>query len=174
MILSWLSEYFIGTSIFIRTTVSLVTALCWCGWETAGKQRLPQKEDLQEGSLHWERWMSVSGFCQKSSAISKQKCHCIKNILSYGVLNTAWGLKFPSLQNGYGSSNRWSRHCKSKNCSWGSVEHSKIMTMLTTFSWWVKRIFFFVAKGLKLSLLGNWEPSPLRSEMVIVWCGLAF
>jgi hypothetical protein len=38
--------------------------------------------------------------------------------------NIAWGLKLPSLQNGYGLSNKWSRHCKSQKCLWGSVERS--------------------------------------------------
>jgi hypothetical protein len=55
MILSlWLSGYFVGTSIFIRTTVSLVAILYCCGWETSEKQRLPQKENLQEDSLQLE------------------------------------------------------------------------------------------------------------------------
>jgi len=40
----WLSWYFVGTSIFIGTTVSLVAILYCCGWETAEKQRLPRKE----------------------------------------------------------------------------------------------------------------------------------
>ena len=31
----WLSGYFIGTSIFIGTTVSLLAALSRCGWETS-------------------------------------------------------------------------------------------------------------------------------------------
>ena len=39
----WLSGYFVGTSIFIGTTVSIVAILYCCGWETAEKQRLPQK-----------------------------------------------------------------------------------------------------------------------------------
>jgi len=39
----WLSGYFVGTSTFIGTTVSLVAILYCCGWETAEKQRLPQK-----------------------------------------------------------------------------------------------------------------------------------
>ena len=56
------------------------------------------------------------GFCQKSSTISKLKCHCIKNVWSYGAPNIAWGLKFLSSQSGYGSSNKWSRHCKSESC----------------------------------------------------------
>ena len=34
----------------------------------------------------------VSGFCQKSSAISKQMCHCFKNVWSYRAPNIAWGL----------------------------------------------------------------------------------
>jgi len=50
----WLSWYFVGTSIFIGTTVSLVAILYCCGWETAEKQRLPQKESLQEDNLHLE------------------------------------------------------------------------------------------------------------------------
>ena len=50
----WLSGYFVGTSIFIRTPVSLVAILYCCGWETAERQRLPQKENVQEDSLHLE------------------------------------------------------------------------------------------------------------------------
>jgi len=50
----WLGRYFVGTSILIRTTVSLVAILYCCGWETAEKQRLPQKENVQEESLHLE------------------------------------------------------------------------------------------------------------------------
>jgi hypothetical protein len=52
MILSlWLGKYFVSTSIFIGTTVSLVVILYCCGWETAEKQRLPQKGNVQEESL---------------------------------------------------------------------------------------------------------------------------
>jgi hypothetical protein len=47
----WLSGYFVGTSIFIGTTVSLDAILYSCGWETAEKQRLLQKEILQGESL---------------------------------------------------------------------------------------------------------------------------
>ena len=47
----WLSGYFFGTSIFIGTTVSLVAILYCCGREASEKQRLPQKENLQEESL---------------------------------------------------------------------------------------------------------------------------
>jgi len=50
----WLSGYYVVTSIFIGTTVSLVAILYCCGWETAEKQRLPKKENLQEESLHLE------------------------------------------------------------------------------------------------------------------------
>jgi len=50
----WLSGYFVGTSIFIGTTVSLVAILYCCGWETSEMQRLPQKENVQEDSLHLE------------------------------------------------------------------------------------------------------------------------
>jgi len=39
----WLSGHFVGISIFIETTVSLVAILYCCGWETSDKQRLPQK-----------------------------------------------------------------------------------------------------------------------------------
>jgi len=55
MILSlWLSGYSVGTSIFIRATVSLVAILCCCGWETAEIQCLPQNENVQEEILHLE------------------------------------------------------------------------------------------------------------------------
>jgi len=50
----WLSWYFVGTSIFIGPTVSLVAMLYSCGWETAEKQRLSQNENVQEVSLHLE------------------------------------------------------------------------------------------------------------------------
>jgi hypothetical protein len=47
----WLSRYFVGTSIFIGTTVSLVAILSCCWWETSEKQRPPLKEILQGESL---------------------------------------------------------------------------------------------------------------------------
>ena len=50
----WFSGYFVCTSIFIRTTVSLVAMLYCCGWETAEKQCLPQKENVHEDSLYLE------------------------------------------------------------------------------------------------------------------------
>ena len=50
----WLSGYFVGTSIPIGTPVFLVAILYCCGWETSEKQRLPQKENVQEESLHLE------------------------------------------------------------------------------------------------------------------------
>jgi len=50
----WLSWYFVGTSMFIGTTVSLVAILHCHGWETSEKQHLPQKGNLQEVSLHLE------------------------------------------------------------------------------------------------------------------------
>ena len=50
----WLSWYFVGTSTFIGTAVSLVAKLYCCGWETSEKQCLPQKENFQEESLHLE------------------------------------------------------------------------------------------------------------------------
>jgi len=53
-ILSWLSGYFVSTSIFVGTTVSIVAILYCCGWETLEKQRLPQKENVQEERLHLE------------------------------------------------------------------------------------------------------------------------
>jgi len=52
-ILSWLG-YIVRTSIFIVTTVSLVAILYCYGWETSEKERLPQKENVQEDSLHLE------------------------------------------------------------------------------------------------------------------------
>ena len=48
----WFIVHFVGTSILIGTTVSLVAILYCCGWETAEKQRLPQNENVQEESLH--------------------------------------------------------------------------------------------------------------------------
>jgi len=50
----WLSGHFVGTSVFIGTTVSLGAILYCCGWETAEKQRLSQKGNVQEESLHLE------------------------------------------------------------------------------------------------------------------------
>jgi hypothetical protein len=72
----------------------------------------------------WGYQTIAPGFCHKSSAISKQKYRCIKNVQSCGAPNIAWGLKFSSSQNGYGSSNKRSRHCISKNSLWRSAERS--------------------------------------------------
>jgi len=58
----WLSGYFVDTSIFIGTTVSLVAILRYCGWETSEKQRLPQKENFQKESLHLEL-LRTSKYC---------------------------------------------------------------------------------------------------------------
>ena len=51
ILLSWLSGYFVGTSIIIGTTVSLVAILYCCGWETSAKHCLPQKGILHGESL---------------------------------------------------------------------------------------------------------------------------
>jgi len=40
----WLSGHFVGSSIFIVTTVSLVTMLYCCGWETSEKNSVCRKK----------------------------------------------------------------------------------------------------------------------------------
>jgi hypothetical protein len=54
ILLLWLSGYFVGTSIFIGTTVSLVAILYCCGWETSERQLLQRKENLPEENLQLE------------------------------------------------------------------------------------------------------------------------
>jgi len=71
----WLSGYFVETSIFIGTTVSLAAVLYCCRWETSGKQLLPQKENVREDSLHLELLRSSKDYVSLlSGALRLREC----------------------------------------------------------------------------------------------------
>ena len=74
----WLSGYFVGTSTFIGRTVSLVAILYCCGWETAEKQRLLQKEILQGQSLLLEL-LRTSNECVRISSEVLRLRECADN-----------------------------------------------------------------------------------------------
>jgi len=74
----WLSGYFVGTSIFIGTTVSLVAVLYCCGWETAERRRLPQKENVQEESLQLELLRTTNVYVRLLSEVLRLR-ECADN-----------------------------------------------------------------------------------------------
>jgi hypothetical protein len=86
-ILSWLSGYFVSTSTFVGTTVPAVVGEKLERHSICREKKPPRKRARCYYS--WEHRTSTSDCCQKSSAIGKQKCPCIKNACSYCVPNNA-------------------------------------------------------------------------------------
>jgi len=143
----WFSGYFVGTSIFFGTIVSLAAILYCCGWETSEKQRLPQKikPPGREPSLRTpeniERVRQVFVRSPRRSASRnvialRMSDRTVRRILREDLNFHPYKMVMAQAINDHDTVNR-----KTVRFCWTLW----ITTALTTFSWRMEQIFIFVA-----------------------------